>query len=86
MPIERRRFSHSGKAVSNHTGAPATAVCCALPATLKKDGAVLPGVDDPDVYTNGSSGDFLADAKISWRDAYDLQSRTAIRPLAQAAE
>jgi hypothetical protein len=42
--------------------------------------------DDPDVHTNVRSGDFLADAKIAWRDAYDMQSRTAIRPLAQAAE
>ena len=53
---------------------------------FKKDGAVPPGVDNPDVYTNVRSGDFLADAKIAWRDAYDMQQRTAIRPLAQAAE
>jgi len=52
----------------------------------KKDSAVPPGVDSPDVYTNVRSGDFLADAKIAWRDAYDMQQRTAIRPLAQAAE
>ncbi len=46
-----------------------------------------PGVDDPEtVYTNVRSGDFLADAKIAWRDAYDLQMRTALRPLQQAAE
>jgi hypothetical protein len=32
------------------------------------------------------SGDFLADAKIAWRDAYDMQMRTAVRPLQQAAE
>jgi phthalate 4,5-dioxygenase len=53
---------------------------------FKKDSAVPPGVDNPDVYTNVRSGDFLAHAKISWRDAYDQQARTAIRPLAQAAE
>jgi hypothetical protein len=47
---------------------------------------VPPGVDNPDVYVNVRSGDFLADAKISWRDAHDMQQRTAIRPLAQAAE
>jgi hypothetical protein len=29
---------------------------------------------------------FLADAKLAWRDAYATQQRTALRPLAQAAE
>ena len=53
---------------------------------LKKDATVPPGVDDPDAYVNVRSGDFLADAKLAWRDAYDMQLRTAIRPLAQAAE
>ncbi len=53
---------------------------------LKKDGAVPPGVDNPDVYVNVRSGDFLADAKIAWQDAYDLQMRAALRPLQQAAE
>jgi len=32
------------------------------------------------------SGDFVTDAKINWRDAYELQMRSALRPLAQAAE
>jgi hypothetical protein len=32
------------------------------------------------------SGDFLADEKTDWRDAYEAQLRTAIRPLRQAAE
>jgi len=53
---------------------------------LKKDGTVPPGVDNPEVFVNVRSGDFLADAAIAWRDAYDLQQRTAIRPLAQAAQ
>jgi len=53
---------------------------------LKKDGAVPPGVDAPDVYVNVRSGDFLADAKLAWRDAYETQQRTALRPLAKAAE
>ena len=53
---------------------------------FKKDETVPPGVDNPDVYVNVRSGDFLADKEISWRDAYDQQARTAIRPLAQAAE
>jgi len=29
---------------------------------------------------------FLADAKIAWRDAYEMQMRAAVRPLQQAAE
>ena len=45
-----------------------------------------PGVDYSDIYTAVRSGDFVADAKIAWRDAYDMQMRAAIRPLAQAAE
>ena len=53
---------------------------------LKKEGAVPPGVDNPGIYVNVRSGDFLADANIGWRDAYDMQLRAAIRPLAQAAE
>jgi hypothetical protein len=43
-------------------------------------------VDDPDIYFQVRSGDFLADEKIGWRDAYEIQLRAAIRPLAQAAE
>ncbi len=53
---------------------------------LRKDGAVPPGVDDPDIYAEVRSGDFLADAKIGWRDAYETQMRAALRPLRQAAE
>jgi hypothetical protein len=48
---------------------------------LSKDGTVPPCVDDPGVYTQVRSGDFLADAKIAWRDAYEMQMRAAIRPL-----
>jgi hypothetical protein len=51
-----------------------------------KDGAVPPGVDDPEAYLRVRSGDFVADAKIAWRDAYEMQMKNAIRPLAQAAE
>jgi hypothetical protein len=32
------------------------------------------------------SGDFVADSKIAWRDAYEMHMRAAVRPLAQAAE
>jgi hypothetical protein len=53
---------------------------------FKKEGAAPPGVDNPEIYVNVRSGDFLADAEIAWRDAYEMQLRTAIRPLAQAAE
>jgi phthalate 4,5-dioxygenase len=53
---------------------------------LKKDGAVPPGVDNPEVFVPVRSGDFLVDAKIAWRDAYDMQMKTALRPLQQAAE
>jgi phthalate 4,5-dioxygenase len=50
------------------------------------DGKVPPGIDEPEIYTAVRSGDFVIDAKIAWRDAYDTQMRTAIRPLQQAAE
>jgi phthalate 4,5-dioxygenase oxygenase subunit len=50
------------------------------------DGTVPPGVDNPDVYVNVRSGDFLADEKIGWRAAYEMQLRSAMHPLAQAAE
>jgi phthalate 4,5-dioxygenase oxygenase subunit len=51
-----------------------------------KDGTVPPCVDEPGIYTAVRSGDFLADAKIAWRDAYEMQMRAAVRPLQQAAE
>jgi hypothetical protein len=38
------------------------------------------------IYTQVGNGDFVADTKIAWRDAYDMQMRAAVRPLAQAAE
>src|SRR6202011_1006341 len=53
---------------------------------LAKDGAVPPCVDEPGIYTAVRSGDFLADAKIAWRGAYEMQMRAAVRPLSQAAE
>jgi phthalate 4,5-dioxygenase oxygenase subunit len=53
---------------------------------LAKDGTVPPCVDEPGIYTAVRSGDFLADTKIAWRDAYEMQMRTAVRPLQQAAE
>jgi phthalate 4,5-dioxygenase oxygenase subunit len=53
---------------------------------LAKDGIVPPCVDEPGIYTQVRSGDFLADAKIAWRAAYEMQMRAAVRPLQQAAE
>jgi hypothetical protein len=49
--------------------------------TLAKDGTVPPGVDDPVLRC-----DFLAEAKIAWRDRYEMQLRAAARSLQQAAE
>jgi phthalate 4,5-dioxygenase len=51
-----------------------------------KDGKLPPGVDQPEIYTQVRSGDFVTDAKIAWRDAYDMQMRAAVRPLQQAAD
>jgi hypothetical protein len=51
-----------------------------------RDGTISPCVDEPGIYTQVRSGDFLADAKIAWRDAYEMQMRAAVRPLQQAAE
>ncbi len=53
---------------------------------FRKDGTVPPGVDNPEICLDVRSGDFLADAKIAWRDAYETEKRTALRPLQQAAE
>ncbi|HEY1299383.1 MAG TPA: Rieske 2Fe-2S domain-containing protein, partial [Stellaceae bacterium] len=54
--------------------------------TFAKDGTAPPGVDNPDIYVNVRSGDFLADSKIGWREAYDAEMRAALRPLPEAAE
>jgi phthalate 4,5-dioxygenase len=53
---------------------------------LAKDGAVPPGVDNPDIMYPVRSGDFVTDARLSWREAYDGQLRASVRPLQQAAE
>jgi hypothetical protein len=53
---------------------------------LAKDGTVPPGVDNPDIMYRVRSGDFVTDAKLRWREAYDRQMRAAIRPLQEAAE
>ena len=53
---------------------------------LAKDGTVPPGVDDPGIMHAVRSGDFVTDAKLRWREAYDRQMRAAVRPLQEAAE
>ena len=53
---------------------------------LARDGTVPPGVDDPDLMYPVRSGDFVTDAKLGWRQAYDAQMRAAMRPLKMAAE
>ncbi len=46
-------------------------------------GKVPPGVDDPEkLYA--TSGDFVTDAGLDWRRAYDRQIRASVRPLQQA--
>ena len=80
--------------IKNHvTRQAGGATCCAPPAPwlraardFAKKGKVAPGVDEPGIHCAVRSGDFVTDAKISWRDAYDMQMRAAARPLRQAAE
>lgn len=40
----------------------------------------------PEIDLKVCSGDFLANEKISWRNAYAAQMPAAVRPLQQAAE
>jgi phenylpropionate dioxygenase-like ring-hydroxylating dioxygenase large terminal subunit len=51
-----------------------------------KDGAMPPGVDDPERMYPVRSGDFVSEAGLEWRDAYDRQMQAATRPLQEAAE
>jgi hypothetical protein len=44
------------------------------------------GVDEREIYTQVRSSDFVTAAKIAWRDAYVMQMRAAVHPLAQAAD
>jgi hypothetical protein len=53
---------------------------------LAKDGTVPPGVDDPEINYAVRSGDFVIDAKLGWREAYERQMRASVRPLQEAAE
>ena len=53
---------------------------------LAEHGTVPPGVDEPSVMYPVSSGDFVTDARLGWREAYDREMRAAVRPLKMAAE
>ncbi len=53
---------------------------------LAKNGTVPPGVDDPDRMYAVRSGDFVSEAGLDWRRAYDRQMQASVRPLQQAAE
>jgi phthalate 4,5-dioxygenase oxygenase subunit len=58
----------------------------AVARALAKNGAVPPGVDDPETMYAVRSGDFVTEAGLDWRDAYDRQMAASIRPLQEAAE
>jgi phthalate 4,5-dioxygenase len=58
----------------------------AVARALAKSGKVPPGVDDPDIMYPVRSGDFVAEAGLDWRQAYDRQMQAAARPLQEAAE
>ena len=53
---------------------------------LAEHGTVPPGVDEPSVMYPVRSGDFVTDARLGWRDAYERETRAAVRPLKMAAE
>jgi phenylpropionate dioxygenase-like ring-hydroxylating dioxygenase large terminal subunit len=52
----------------------------------KKDGKLPPGIDNPEIMYPVRSGDFIADARLGWRQAYNDQMRASVRPLKLAAE
>ncbi|HJU17715.1 MAG TPA: Rieske 2Fe-2S domain-containing protein [Stellaceae bacterium] len=53
---------------------------------LRANGALPPGVLDPEIMSEVRSGDFLTETGIGWREAYAAQMAAAMRPLQQAAE
>jgi hypothetical protein len=53
---------------------------------LAEHGTVPPGVDEPGVMYPVRSGDFVTEARLDWRDAYDREMRAAVRPMRMAAE
>jgi phenylpropionate dioxygenase-like ring-hydroxylating dioxygenase large terminal subunit len=53
---------------------------------LAEHGTAPPGVDEPAIMYPVRSGDFVTDARLDWREAYDREMRDAVRPLKLAAE
>ena len=53
---------------------------------LAKDGTVPPGVDNPSIMYPVRSGDFITEARLGWRQAYDRQMQASVRPMKMAAE
>jgi hypothetical protein len=58
----------------------------AVARALAKNGTMPPGVDDPEKCYPVRSRDFLTEAGLQWREAYDRQMQAATRPLQEAAE
>jgi hypothetical protein len=59
---------------------------CAPPAPSPGQAPFRPASTIRAICTAVRSGDFLADAKIAWRAAYEMQMRAAVRPLQPAAD
>jgi phthalate 4,5-dioxygenase oxygenase subunit len=53
---------------------------------LAKDKIMPPGVDNPEIMYPVRSGDFVTEAKLGWRQAYDREMHASVRPLKLAAE
>jgi phthalate 4,5-dioxygenase len=51
-----------------------------------KDGTVPPGIDNPEILYPVRSGDFVTEARLGWRDAYEREMQKSVRPLNVAAE
>jgi phthalate 4,5-dioxygenase len=51
-----------------------------------KDGTVPPGIDNPEILYPVRSGDFVTEARLGWREAYEREMQAAVRPLNVAAE
>ena len=58
----------------------------AVARALAKSGKVPPGVDNPEIMYPVRSGDFVTEAKLGWRQAYDREMHASVRPLKLAAE
>ena len=58
----------------------------AVARAFAKSGKLPPGVANPEIMYPVRSGDFLTEAGLSWRAAYDRQMAASVRPLQQAAE